>query len=196
MAETLRVVSPVDNEIYAERPLGTDAEIDHTLEIARRALTTWGSFSLGERAAILTRAVDGFVAKRRIHRGGNQLANRASHSVCAVGGRWLRGTRPAYDRHRRPLPGRSGGRSQSRFHAIHSPCPARCGFCGRALELPLPHRCQCGGPSPHGRQCRDSQALGPDTALCRADGRGVYYRPVCRTACSNTCTSATTERPG
>lgn len=64
MAETLRVVSPVDNQIYAERALSTDAEIDHTLEIARRALSTWRSFSLGERAAILTRAVDGFVAER------------------------------------------------------------------------------------------------------------------------------------
>ena len=64
MGGRIRVISPVDGEVYAERALAVEAEIAAALDRAKRAQQTWRQVPVGERAAILGRAVDAFVARR------------------------------------------------------------------------------------------------------------------------------------
>jgi acyl-CoA reductase-like NAD-dependent aldehyde dehydrogenase len=60
----LKVISPVDNSVYAERPLAKAAEIESALERAQIAQRAWRSVSVAERARILSRFCDLFEAKR------------------------------------------------------------------------------------------------------------------------------------
>ncbi|RMD60912.1 MAG: aldehyde dehydrogenase family protein [Alphaproteobacteria bacterium] len=64
MADTLKCISPVDGRVYVERPLATGEEIETALTRARRAQAAWRRTPLDERLALLTRAVDAFVARR------------------------------------------------------------------------------------------------------------------------------------
>ncbi len=64
MAESLKCVSPVDGSVYVERSLAQSGEIAAALEKARAAQTVWRHTPLSERQALLTKAVDAFVAKR------------------------------------------------------------------------------------------------------------------------------------
>lgn len=63
MAEIIKVVSPIDGRPYVERPLASATEIANALQSARAARIDWRAVPVTERAAILTRAVDAFVAK-------------------------------------------------------------------------------------------------------------------------------------
>jgi len=60
----LKVISPVDNSVYAERPLAKPADIDRALDLARKAQDAWRNTPLAERARILGRFCDLFDAKR------------------------------------------------------------------------------------------------------------------------------------
>jgi acyl-CoA reductase-like NAD-dependent aldehyde dehydrogenase len=64
MGDGIRVISPVNGEVYIERALASDREIAAALERARRAHDGWRRVPLVERAAILRHAVDAFVARR------------------------------------------------------------------------------------------------------------------------------------
>ena len=64
MGDGIQVISPVNGQVYAERALAGEAEIAGALERARRAQAQWRGVPVAERAAILARAVDAFVAKR------------------------------------------------------------------------------------------------------------------------------------
>lgn len=63
MTETVKTISPVDGRIYVERPLETAAGIDRALDSAQRAEAPWAALPLATRCAILTKAIDAFVAK-------------------------------------------------------------------------------------------------------------------------------------
>jgi acyl-CoA reductase-like NAD-dependent aldehyde dehydrogenase len=63
MAETLKCITPVDGSVYVERPLASDAEVAQALERARAAQAAWRHVPIAERQAILSAAVDAFVAK-------------------------------------------------------------------------------------------------------------------------------------
>jgi len=65
MTETQKTVSPVDGRVYVERPLATDAAIQRVLERARAAQAKWKHVPLAERAAIVTRFVDAFIARKQ-----------------------------------------------------------------------------------------------------------------------------------
>jgi acyl-CoA reductase-like NAD-dependent aldehyde dehydrogenase len=60
----LKVISPVDNCVYAERPLARPADLERALDLARKAQRSWRNVSLCDRARILTRFCDLFAAKR------------------------------------------------------------------------------------------------------------------------------------
>jgi len=60
----LKVVSPVDGRVYAERPLASGAEIAATLAAARKAQAAWRGVSVVERAALCSRFVDAMVARK------------------------------------------------------------------------------------------------------------------------------------
>ena len=64
MTATLKTITPVDGSVYVERPLAGEAEIARALAAASRAQAAWRNVSVAERAALLGRAVDAFVAHR------------------------------------------------------------------------------------------------------------------------------------
>ncbi len=64
MAETVQTISPIDGRVYAERPLASEAEIVGALEEAVRAQRAWRQVPVAERCALLSKAVDAFVARR------------------------------------------------------------------------------------------------------------------------------------
>lgn len=55
--EKLRCISPIDNSLYIERPLATDYEIQNALSLAQRAQPGWAQVPLGEKVALVRRAV-------------------------------------------------------------------------------------------------------------------------------------------
>ena len=63
MADMLKTISPVDGSVYVERPLADGAAIKAALARAVTAQVAWRATPMAERQAILTRAVDAFVAK-------------------------------------------------------------------------------------------------------------------------------------
>jgi acyl-CoA reductase-like NAD-dependent aldehyde dehydrogenase len=62
MTATLRIISPVDGSVYAERELADDATVLATLERARRAQREWRTVPVIDRCAIGTRFTDAMVA--------------------------------------------------------------------------------------------------------------------------------------
>src|SRR3546814_8193357 len=62
MPEMLKTISPVDGRVYAERPLADEAEIAAALDRAVAGQRAWRRATLAERHAMLSRAVDAFVA--------------------------------------------------------------------------------------------------------------------------------------
>lgn len=63
-AATYRCVSPVDGRLFAERPLTSDRAADEALAAARTAARSWQATPIDERAALCTRFVDAFGARR------------------------------------------------------------------------------------------------------------------------------------
>jgi acyl-CoA reductase-like NAD-dependent aldehyde dehydrogenase len=64
MSARLVTQSPVDGSIYVERPFATRAEIDKALDVAVRAQQGWKRVPLKERIALVSKAVDAFVARK------------------------------------------------------------------------------------------------------------------------------------
>lgn len=64
MSESLKTISPVDGSLYVERAYTPPSEIDAMLTRARAAQRDWRGKSVTERAALLAKCVDGFVARK------------------------------------------------------------------------------------------------------------------------------------
>jgi len=64
MSTTLKVTSPVDGSVYAERPLATQAELDQTMAEAAKAQAAWRRTSMSDRASLCRRFVDAFLAMK------------------------------------------------------------------------------------------------------------------------------------
>ncbi|MCO6441075.1 MAG: aldehyde dehydrogenase family protein [Nitrococcus mobilis] len=64
VTETLRIVSPADGSIYAERALAERTEALAAVEYAAEAQRGWRETPLGERQRVLSAAVDRFIARR------------------------------------------------------------------------------------------------------------------------------------
>ncbi len=64
MTDYLRCITPVDGSVYVERKRAGDAEIESALTSARAARDSWSRVPVGERCALLGKAVDAFVADR------------------------------------------------------------------------------------------------------------------------------------
>jgi acyl-CoA reductase-like NAD-dependent aldehyde dehydrogenase len=62
VTDTVRIVSPVDGRVYAERKLATPAEIEAAVSKARYARLAWGEVTVAERAMIVTHFVDALLA--------------------------------------------------------------------------------------------------------------------------------------
>jgi len=59
---TIRILSPVDGSVYAERPTATAAEVEAAVAAARKAGRAWRETPLSERAALCSAAVDAMLA--------------------------------------------------------------------------------------------------------------------------------------
>ena len=64
MSDSLNCITPVDGSVYARRPLANGAEIEAALDRARAAQAAWRHVPIAERQALLTKAVDAFVARK------------------------------------------------------------------------------------------------------------------------------------
>jgi acyl-CoA reductase-like NAD-dependent aldehyde dehydrogenase len=64
MADRLKCITPVDGSVYVERLLADQAQIEGTLERARKAAAEWRHVPVRERQKLLTRAVDAFVSNK------------------------------------------------------------------------------------------------------------------------------------
>jgi len=61
----LKVISPVDQNVYTERPLADHVAIDNAVALAVRAQAAWKTVPLERRRQILLQAVDHFVARTK-----------------------------------------------------------------------------------------------------------------------------------
>jgi len=62
MAGTLHCITPIDGSVYVERPLADAAAVARALDDARTAQAAWAAVPVAERQALLTAAVDAFLA--------------------------------------------------------------------------------------------------------------------------------------
>ena len=62
--KSFKVVSPVNNKVYAERAYASVKEIDQVLKLANSAQKSWKQVSLSDRAEICQRMLDEFVNQK------------------------------------------------------------------------------------------------------------------------------------
>ena len=58
MTDTVKIVSPVDGRVYAERKVASGAEIDAAVSRATQARRAWGEVTVRERAKVVSHFVD------------------------------------------------------------------------------------------------------------------------------------------
>jgi acyl-CoA reductase-like NAD-dependent aldehyde dehydrogenase len=63
VSRILKIITPVDGSVYAERPSASAQQVDAAIALAAKAQQSWRRTPLAERLAIATRFVDAFVAK-------------------------------------------------------------------------------------------------------------------------------------
>ncbi len=64
MTGTLKCITPVDGSVYVERPLASETEVAEALAAAQAAQAGWRHTPLSERQALMTAAVEAFVAEK------------------------------------------------------------------------------------------------------------------------------------
>ncbi|MGH6792998.1 MAG: aldehyde dehydrogenase family protein, partial [Methyloceanibacter sp.] len=62
MPETVKIISPIDGSVYAERALARDAEIEAAVTRARAALPAWRAVPVSERARYMLTFLDALLA--------------------------------------------------------------------------------------------------------------------------------------
>src|SRR6188508_608665 len=62
MTDTIRIISPIDGSVYAERPVATDAEVDAAVSVARAAQREWRGVSIAERGRYVLAALEALLA--------------------------------------------------------------------------------------------------------------------------------------
>lgn len=62
MSESVKIISPVDGSVYAERPIASDAAIDAALTAGRTALPQWRATPVAERGRYMLAALEALLA--------------------------------------------------------------------------------------------------------------------------------------
>lgn len=65
MTDTMKLISPVDGSLYAERPIATEAEIGRVFSAARDAQKPWAALPLDTRIAYCLKALEALLAMRQ-----------------------------------------------------------------------------------------------------------------------------------
>ena len=195
MSGRLRTITPIDGSVYVERPLADARRDRRGWSSARaRAQAEWRRVPLAERAALLARGVDAFVARRDeialeiTWQMGRPAARRAGRGARLRGAR----ARTCWRSRRRRSP-TSTLPEKPGFTRFIRREPLGLVLTHRALELPVPDGGELGRAGPRGRQRRDPAPLRPDAALRRALRRGLRARRGCRPASSSSCTPTTRD---
>jgi acyl-CoA reductase-like NAD-dependent aldehyde dehydrogenase len=66
MTETVKLVSPVDGRVYAERPVASGAEIEAAVARSKAARKAWGEITVRERAKFLENFLDALLLKNDV----------------------------------------------------------------------------------------------------------------------------------
>lgn len=61
MTETIKLISPIDGSIYAERPVATDAQVSKAVETARAAQPGWAALSIDARCKYILAMLEALV---------------------------------------------------------------------------------------------------------------------------------------
>ena len=62
MTETIKLISPIDGQVYAERPVATDAQVSKAVEAARAAQPGWAALSVDRRSKYMLAMLEALVA--------------------------------------------------------------------------------------------------------------------------------------
>jgi acyl-CoA reductase-like NAD-dependent aldehyde dehydrogenase len=62
MSDSVKIISPIDGSVYAERPIASDAAIDAALSAARAALPKWRATPVAERGRYMLAFLDALLA--------------------------------------------------------------------------------------------------------------------------------------
>src|SRR3989304_1935538 len=62
MSDVVKIISPVDGSVYAERTIARDAEIGSAISSARAALPEWRNVPVSERGRYMLAFLDALVA--------------------------------------------------------------------------------------------------------------------------------------
>jgi acyl-CoA reductase-like NAD-dependent aldehyde dehydrogenase len=62
MSESVKIISPIDGSVYAERSIARDADIEAAVSLARGALPEWKAVSVPERARYMLAFLDALLA--------------------------------------------------------------------------------------------------------------------------------------
>src|SRR6185503_7572046 len=62
MSEVVKIISPIDGSVYAERPVASDAQIAAAISSARAALPEWRKVPVAERARYMLAFLDALLA--------------------------------------------------------------------------------------------------------------------------------------
>jgi acyl-CoA reductase-like NAD-dependent aldehyde dehydrogenase len=62
MSDSVKIISPIDGSVYAERPIASDAAIDAALSTARTALPKWRATPVAERGRYMLAFLDALLA--------------------------------------------------------------------------------------------------------------------------------------
>ena len=62
MSESVKIVSPIDGSVYAERPIASDAEVNAALSGARAALPKWRAVPIPQRTKYMLAFLDALLA--------------------------------------------------------------------------------------------------------------------------------------
>jgi acyl-CoA reductase-like NAD-dependent aldehyde dehydrogenase len=62
MSETIKIISPIDGSVYAERPIASEAEIKAAISAARAAQREWKTVPIPERARYMLAFLDALLA--------------------------------------------------------------------------------------------------------------------------------------
>ncbi len=193
-AEHVRIISPVDGRVYAQRPVASDEEVEAAVAMARAAQRAWARTPVAERAAVCRAAVDAMneMAADIVTELAWQMGRRSGTERGAAG---LHRAQPLHDRRRTGRPGPRRGRREGRVRALRragAPGP-RAG--GGAVEQPVPHGRQLDRPRAHGGQ-RPCCSSTPRRRCSSASGsRPRSTAPVSQRGCSATSSCRTRRRP-
>ncbi|MDP2620528.1 MAG: aldehyde dehydrogenase family protein [Hyphomicrobiales bacterium] len=62
MSKNVKIISPIDGSVYAERPVAADAEVDAAVSAARAAQAEWKNVPIAERSRYVLAVLDALIA--------------------------------------------------------------------------------------------------------------------------------------